>query len=215
MPDPARPIRPTRSVLVFVPVFVLMLAVSASAQPLSAVAERNYNRALRAGQAGNPDRAAEYWAESARGFAAWLDQRQGQRVFTDQLVMAGIALYKDGRMEAAERILERARKQDGYRFEPYVFLGLVHAAQGRADAALAAWKEAPTVSVPKKLAPVLFAQRSALARGETTAARAAAAVEDKCRELADEILVTDKTEDPWTGNQGEPLRWGHTPGGMW
>ena len=191
---------------------ILHPAAPVLAQPASAVAKRDYNRALRAEKAGDMDAAKGYWQAADEGWSGWLDGRDlASGLLTDRLVMAGISFYKNGHPEAALPLLDQARKQDPYRFEPYVFGGLARAALGQKDAALEAWNAAPSIAVDKKLAPALVWARQDLAAGRVSLADAARTIEDKCRELTDEIMVTDKKVDPWAGKK-DSFKWG---GGAW
>ncbi len=194
-------------------VLLLGLALSAWAQPLSSVGKRNYNRAVRAEHANDMAAAREYWAAADQAWAAWLDEHRDDAIpSADNMAMAGIAFYKNGRAEAAVEVLDLVREQEPYRFEPWVFTGLAWASLGQTDQALAAWQGAPPIAVDKKLAPVLVEQRQALAQGRTGLAEAALAIEDKCRDLTKEIMVTDDPPDPLFLYKDDKFDW---RGGNW
>ena len=184
--------------ILFTLVMVLSLSGIAYAMTDLQIAEQNFKRAVDAENTGDSAAAQEYYAASAK---AWESHMAGaERVFTSDLVQAGISFYKAGMFEKAATTLEEAIVRDKYNYQPYVYAGLAYARLGMPDKAKRIWDSTPPAAMPRELCPTFYGRLDALNKKMTDVNTAGMVIEEKCNEYNGRMPMGEDL----TGGGSEP-----------
>lgn len=124
---------------------LLLVAAQAWAAPSLAVGQKNFERARRADRNGQLDAAKDYFTKAADAFSALFAERNAANkdIYGSERTMAGISLFKAGRLEEGAQVLEQALDKDPDNYEAAVYAAMARARLGQTDRALALLERYP------------------------------------------------------------------------
>lgn len=167
---------------------LLLVAVQALAAPSLSVGQKNFERARRAERNGQVEAAKEYFTKAADAFTALFAERNaaGKDLYGSEQTMAGIALFKAGRLEEGAQALEQALDKDPNNYEAAVYAAMARARLGQTDRALALLDRYPVSAGQYQFTAPLRDIQSRLKLGKTSP-----------QDAANELEAAQLTQDNW------------------